>query len=106
MWRRAQIQGLSYTCEGNTGRPNKERLGHLANSLDGLRVAFLSHFFTFSWRQPIVEGQIFAMKEIRLLNSTGWAKPSRTDVNRSVCQPPRCIGLRFGCSENTEGLRL
>jgi hypothetical protein len=78
------IQGLSYARVGNTGRPNMERLGHLPNSLNGLRVAFLSHFFAFSWRQPSVEGQIFAMKEIRLLNSTGWPKPSRTNVNRPV----------------------
>ena len=36
--------------------------GHLPNSLDGLRVAFLLHFFTFAWRQPSVKGQIFVMK--------------------------------------------
>jgi hypothetical protein len=49
------IQGFSYVREGSTGRPNMERLSHLPNSLDGLRVAFLSHFFTFSWRQPSVK---------------------------------------------------
>jgi hypothetical protein len=48
------IQGFSYVREGSTGRPNMERLSHLPNSLDGLRVAFLSHFFTFSWRQPVL----------------------------------------------------
>jgi hypothetical protein len=36
-----------------------ERLSHLPNWLDGPRIVFLSHFFTFSWRQPCVEGQIF-----------------------------------------------
>jgi hypothetical protein len=49
------IQGFSYVREGSTGRPNMERLSHLPNSLDGLRIAFLSHFFTFSWRQPGVK---------------------------------------------------
>ena len=37
------IQGLSNSRVGNTGRPNLERLGHLSNSLNGLRAAFLSH---------------------------------------------------------------
>ena len=37
-------QRFSYLREGSTGRPNMERLGHLLNALDGLWVAFLSHF--------------------------------------------------------------
>jgi hypothetical protein len=44
----------------------------------------LSHFFTFSWRQPGVKGQIFTMQEIRTLNPIGWPNPSRTNVNRPV----------------------
>jgi hypothetical protein len=76
------IQGFSNVREGNTGRPNMERLSHLPNSLDGLRVAFLSHFFTFSWRQPGVKGQIFAMRELRLSKSIGCPSPSSASVNR------------------------
>jgi len=94
------IQGFSNERKGNSGRPNMERLSHLPNSLDGLGVAFLSHFFTFSWCQPGVKGQIFAMREIRLSKSIGCPNPSSASVNRPVRSPPlvHCNVAMKGCA--------